>query len=784
MIGPDDPRLTAHLVDEVDAETAAAVDEALRESAAVQGAARDIRETARLVADALRGESGPALHPAQRVAIAEAARSPRPRVPQAALWAGLAAALAAAAGVLVGRSTAPRTPETVDVSPRSAEPPVVARSEGPPPAAPAPPRATVTGPPAESAPVAPEVAPPLPEAPLRRAPAAPAAVATVHGVVKDPTGAPLPGVTIVVRSRGNGTTATVVSDPRGAFRVNGRFDGAVELEAQLDGFKTARQEMAAAAGADVPWQPTLQVGAVAETVTVVGVAPTPEVSASAGIVQAFDLSGVTQTLPFGQEREFNTESYAHRADGEFVQVARRPLSTFSVDVDTASYSNVRRFLNEGHLPPADAVRIEEMVNYFPYDYRAPGREPFAADIEMGPAPWAPNRRLLRIGLKTPEIAQEDRPASNLVFLVDVSGSMQPANKLPLVKRSLEMLVERLDGRDRVAVVVYAGAAGLVLPPTSGDDKTGILLALQRLEAGGSTNGAQGIQLAYDIAAEGFVQGGNNRVILATDGDFNVGTTDEGSLTRLIQERAKEGVFLTVLGFGMGNYKDSTLELLADKGNGNYAYIDNASEARKALVEELTSTLVAVAKDVKVQVEFNPTRVHAYRLLGYENRLLRPPDFQDDRKDAGEVGAGHAVTVLYEILPARPGAVIQSPEPPLRYVEPGRPTAAARSDELMRLRIRYKEPDGEASRLLEWSARGRATSLRRTSEDYRFAAAVAAFGMILRDTPEVQAMSLDDVLALAREARGRDRGGYRAEFVELVEKARVLRQRGEAPARRD
>ena len=364
--------------------------------------------------------------------------------------------------------------------------------------------------------------------------------------------------------------------------------------------------------------------------------------------------------------EFNREGYDRITDNPFLSITENPLSTFSVDVDTASYSNLRRFLNAGTLPPKDAVRIEEMINYFTYDYPDPeGEHPFSFHAEVAQAPWAPAHRLLKVGLKGREMAWEQRPSSNLVFLLDVSGSMQPDNKLPLLKSALRLLIERLGENDRVAIVVYAGASGLILPSTSGDQQRPLLAALDRLEAGGSTHGSSGIQLAYAMAVANFIPGGINRVILATDGDFNVGVTDQGSLTRLIQEKAQSGVFLTVLGFGMGNYQDSTLEKLADQGNGNYAYIDTLGEARKVLVEEIHSTLVTIAQDVKIQIEFNPLQVEAYRLVGYENRLLAPEDFNDDTQDAGEIGAGHTVTALYEIIPAGQEAPVGSVDA-LRY----------------------------------------------------------------------------------------------------------------------
>ena len=456
-----------------------------------------------------------------------------------------------------------------------------------------------------------------------------------------------------------------------------------------------------------------------------------------------------------------------------MEVALHPLSTFSVDVDTASYANVRRFLNAGQQPPVDAVRIEEMVNYFPYDYAPPqGREAFAAHVEVAPAPWKREHQLVRVAIKAREIAEENRPASNLVFLIDVSGSMEAPNKLPLVQQSLKMLVRRLDRRDRVALVVYAGRAGLVLPSTPGDRQEDLLEAIDRLKAGGSTNGGEGIQLAYDIAAREFIRGGVNRVVLATDGDFNVGTTDEGSLVRLVQQKAERGVFLTVLGFGMGNLQDSRLETLADKGNGHYAYVDTENEARKALVEEITSTLVTVAKDVKIQVEWNPARVLAYRLIGYENRALAPEDFKDDRKDAGEVGAGHAVTALYELIPVG-GRLPRPRTDPLTYQRPGGPIAGARGTDLLTLKLRHKEPEGQTSQAREWPVAGRPVSLDEASADYRFAAAVAQFGMLLRGSPHKGGSDFASVLALAEGSLGDDRLGYRAEFVTLVKKAREL-----------
>ena len=471
--------------------------------------------------------------------------------------------------------------------------------------------------------------------------------------------------------------------------------------------------------------------------------------------------------------EFNTEAYDRIEDNQFLQATQNPLSTFSIDVDTASYAVVRRFLQGGTLPPKDAVRIEEMLNYFSYNYPVPSEEgPFSASVEVAQAPWALEHRLVRIGLKGQELGMEQRPSSNLVFLLDVSGSMQPANKLPLLKDAMRLLVDRLGENDRVAIVVYAGASGLVLPSTSSDQKGEILAALENLRAGGSTNGGSGIRLAYQTAVSNFIAGGVNRVILATDGDFNVGTTNQGDLTRLIEDNAKSGVFLTVLGFGMGNYKDSTLEKLADMGNGNYAYIDTINEARKVLVDEINSTLVTIAKDVKIQIEFNPLQVSAYRLIGYENRLLRKEDFNDDTKDAGEIGAGHTVTALYEIVPAGKGLQIPGVDP-LKYQTPMGTTDVAQSGELLTLKLRYKQPDGETSRLLEFPVRDGDKAYSQASQDFKFAAAVASFGMILRQSPYQGNGTLASVLELAQEGKGSDPHGYREEFLELVKQARAL-----------
>lgn len=477
-----------------------------------------------------------------------------------------------------------------------------------------------------------------------------------------------------------------------------------------------------------------------------------------------------------RNQQLNTENYAPVVDNPFLTATQNPLSTFSIDVDTASYANVRRFLNAGQLPPPDAVRIEELLNYFTYDYPPPagGDEapPFSANMEVAECPWAPTHRLVRIGLKGRTIASDRRPKSNLAFLIDVSGSMDEPNKLPLVKRAMQMLTSQLGENDRVAMVVYAGSSGLVLPSTTADHTQAIMNAIENLSAGGSTNGGEGINLAYDIAQQYFVKGGVNRVILCTDGDFNVGVTSPGDLTRMIEEKAKSGVFLSVFGFGMGNLKDSTLESLADKGNGNYGYIDTLNEARKVFVEQLSGTLVTIAKDVKIQVEFNPAKVAAYRLIGYENRLLRAEDFNNDQKDAGEIGAGHTVTALYELVPV--GQPIASGVDPLKYQQPPAVAPAATgSNESLTLKLRYKQPDGETSKLLEFPATDSGKGFAQASPDFQFAAAVAAFGMQLRNSPHKGSWTLNAVREVAQQNRGADPFGYRAEFTELVGKARGL-----------
>ncbi len=465
-----------------------------------------------------------------------------------------------------------------------------------------------------------------------------------------------------------------------------------------------------------------------------------------------------------------TEEYSTINENDFVAVRTSPLSTFSIDVDSASYSNVRRILYEGKLPPRDAVRIEELINYFRYDYASPqAGEPFSIITEMAECPWSPDHRLVHIGLKSQPVSTEELPPSNLVFLIDVSGSMLPANKLPLLKKSFALLVEQLRPSDRIALVVYASASGVVLDSTSGAEKIRILDALGRLQAGGSTAGADGIRAAYEIAEKNFVRGGNNRVILATDGDFNVGVSSEGELVRLIEARRDKGIFLTVLGFGTGNIKDNKMEKLADRGNGNYAYIDSLLEGRRVLVEEIGATLLTVAKDVKLQVEFNPLKVQAYRLIGYENRLLNDRDFNDDTKDAGEMGAGHSVTALYEVIPAGRGKDAVSVDP-LRYQRMEPSPEVAKGDEALTVKVRYKEPTAAESKLLVRTLDESAQALELASENLRFSAAVAEFGMLLRDSPHKGLSTFSAAAALGDSAKGLDEDGRRSEFVYLVKTA--------------
>jgi Ca-activated chloride channel family protein len=583
-------------------------------------------------------------------------------------------------------------------------------------------------------------------------------VCRVEGVVFDAGGAVVPGVSVT--ATGPLGSRMTVTDRHGAYRLQLPGAGRWQVQAELAGFSPARCTVQLGPGEALVCDLTLRVSAVEE---VVEVAPSPTVKSKG-----------RRGAPAAPV--FNTERYAPIAENRPLRVADEPRSTFSIDVDTAAYSNVRRFLRQEHrLPPPDAVRLEEMVNYFTYDYPAPPEgDPFSVTAALGPCPWDATRRLALVALQARQVQLEQAPPMNLVFLVDVSGSMQPANKLPLVQQALGLLVDTLRPQDKVALAVYAGSSGLVLDSTPGDRREELRSAIERLQAGGSTNGGSGILLAYAVAERNLVPHGINRVILATDGDFNVGTTGTGDLIRLVEEKRQGGVGLTVLGFGMGNLRDELLEQLADRGNGSYAYVDNLAEAQKVLRAQGAGTLLTVAKDVKVQVEFNPRQVAAYRLLGYENRRLQDEDFRDDAKDAGDMGAGHSVTALYEITPVGAPGLPKSDVPPLRYSKGERkPRGGSVSNEWLSVRTRWKPPLGG-------EARERMVTLEETSSDpgpeMRFAATVAHFALLLRE-PKPDPVAFAAVAERAREASGHDPFGWRAEMVGLAQEAgRLARER--------
>lgn len=472
-----------------------------------------------------------------------------------------------------------------------------------------------------------------------------------------------------------------------------------------------------------------------------------------------------------EDSDFNTEEYNAIIENPFLEATKNPLSTFSIDVDAASYSNMRRFINNHQMPAEGSVRIEEFINYFTYDYPQPkGEHPFSITTEIDNCPWNGKHKVLHIGLQGKKMDIQELPPNNLVFLLDVSGSMNAYDKLPLLKKAINLLVNEMRPKDRVAIVVYAGAAGLVLPSTSFDEKSKILDAVDRLSAGGSTAGGAGIELAYKEAQKHFIENGNNRIILATDGDFNVGPSSEAALVKMIEEKRKSGVFLTVLGFGTGNYKDARMEQLADKGNGNYAYIDNILEAKKVLVNEIGATLFTIAKDVKLQIEFNPAKVKSYRLIGYENRMLAAEDFNDDTKDAGELGAGHSVTALYEIVPADSNEPVASVDE-LKYQQTDIKPSAMETDEWLTVKFRYKAPKESQSQLIVHPVKQNSVGI--VSNNLPFSAAVASFGMILRDSEYKGESSYELVKRLASRAKGEDKLGYRAEFLKLVEQAEAL-----------
>ncbi|TKB26351.1 VWA domain-containing protein [Desulfopila sp. IMCC35006] len=470
--------------------------------------------------------------------------------------------------------------------------------------------------------------------------------------------------------------------------------------------------------------------------------------------------------------QFQRESYNAVTENSFIATANDPLSTFSIDVDTASYANIRRWLTGGALPPVGAVRIEEMINYFSYAYPQPETGPIGITTELGPCPWQPANKLVRIGIKAKDLDPGNIPASNLVFLIDVSGSMNQANKLPLLQQSMLLLTGELTGQDRVSIVVYAGTDRVILPPTAGDQKETIRKAITSLSSGGSTHASSGIQTAYRLARQCFIKNGNNRIILASDGDFNVGVTSRDELERIVSKERQAGVFLTVLGFGMGNYHDDTMEILADRGNGNYSYIDSLLEAKKVLIKERTGTLFTLARDVKLQIEFNPARVAGYRLIGYENRALADEDFNNDNKDAGEIGAGHTVTALYELLPiGSPGVPDVDP---LKYQQLSRPVD--NSNEILTVKVRYKPAHSDKSLLLATAVSDNDTAFGATSADFRFAATVAGFGMLLRHSDQISGLNYPKLLTMAQNSRGTDEQGYRAEFIHLLEMSELLQDK--------
>lgn len=600
---------------------------------------------------------------------------------------------------------------------------------------------------------------------------------TITGrVIGADDGLPLPGVTVLEKGTTNGT----ITDKKGNYSITVsdksilvfRFIGYVSQEAKLRKTDVI----------NIKLQP--DVTALGEVVvTGYGGRMSQKAMAAPANVQYDMLIEEELELEMFQQDAIqsiylpgfkpNTESYKEINENGFKAPFKNPFSTFSIDVDAASYSNVRRFINDGMLPPKDAVKIEEMINYFNYDYDAPkGDHPFSVQHEVGKAPWNNDHYLVHIGIQGEKIEMDNLPASNIVFLLDVSGSMSDGNKLPLLKKSLKLLVNELREEDRVSIVVYAGAAGEVLPSTSGDKKREILNALENLQAGGSTAGGAGIKLAYQIAQDNFIDGGNNRIILATDGDFNVGASSDEAMEDLIEEKRKSGVFLTVLGFGMGNYQDSKMEILADKGNGNHAYIDNILEAKKVLVNEFGGTLFTIAKDVKLQVEFNPGTVQAYRLIGYENRLLANEDFNNDKKDAGELGAGHTVTALYEVIPVGVNSSFK-PVDDLKYQPTEKPQTVGNTTDLMTVKLRYKKPDDDKSIYLDTVVKNELS--RNLSNNFDWSAAVASFGMLLRDSGYLNEYSYNKALSLARSSKGADENGYRAEMIKLMEMAELMKK---------
>lgn len=607
----------------------------------------------------------------------------------------------------------------------------------------------------------------------------------IKGKITDSTGAPFVGVSIHVL----GTTTGTVTNNEGLFSLTGP-DSCVTVMISIVGHHSKKEKICA--GAEVLIQleindellsdhPAALENPIADEKIEERSAPElfkiVESKSAAKMNANVKIRGIAGNMTSNANiaaPNFNTEDYDRIQENRFHRATQEPQSTFSIDVDAASYSNLRRHINNGQRPPEDVVRIEEMINYFDYEYPEPtGKHPFSITTEVSDCPWQPKHRLVHIGLQGKHTPAENLPAANLVFLIDVSGSMNVANKLPLVQTSFKLLAEQLRPQDRVAIVVYAGAAGLVLEPTTGDKKTKIKEAIDKLEAGGSTAGGEGIRLAYKTAKEHFIKGGNNRVILASDGDFNVGVSSDGELVRIVEEERKSGVYLTVLGYGMGNYKDNKLQKLADSGNGNHAYIDNLDEARRVLVSEFGGTMYTIAKDVKLQLEFNPAVVQGYRLIGYENRVLNNADFDDDQKDAGELGAGHTVTALYEIIPVGIESKFLAADKDLKYQQRDLTPTANRSNELLTVKFRYKAPEAENSQLMEEVIMDKKSSLDKTSDNFRWSAAVATFGMLLRKSEFKGDANYEQCKKLAAGARGKDTEGYRAEMIRMIESVGLM-----------
>ncbi len=611
----------------------------------------------------------------------------------------------------------------------------------------------------------------------------------VSGTITDESALPLPGVNIIVKGTSNGTQTD--------------FDGNYEITAEVGqrlifsyiGYENEEHQITSKT-TQISF--AMRAGSVLHEVVVTGYAATKQRKSTSYSVNKITSESIGTKKGYASENNISRtltgrspgiavtygaglgvsnnrvmdnsyvstdrESYAKIDENIFKMVQFAPLSTFSIDVDKAGYSNIRRMINNGQTIPQDAVKIEEMINYFSYNYSEPKKkEPFSIDTEMASSPWNKDAKLVKIGLKGKDVQTEGVPGSNLVFLIDVSGSMGSENKLGLLKPAFGVLVDQLREQDKVSIVVYAGAAGVVLPPTNGIEKNVIMDAIENLSSGGSTAGGEGIELAYKLAEENFIEKGNNRVILATDGDFNVGASSDRAMEDLIVEKRNSGVFLTVLGFGMGNYQDSKMETLADKGNGNHAYIDSMQEARKVLGKEFFGTMYTIAKDVKIQVEFNPNKVQAYRLVGYENRLLNDEDFEDDKKDAGELGSGHTVTALYEIIPVGVKSDYLKNIPDLKYTR----SSSSNTSELLTVKFRYKEPDGKKSKLIVKTLMDNEREFENASQDFKFSAAVALFGMQIRKSDFVNKLNKNDVIKLAEAGRGSDKEGYRAEFIRLV-----------------